>query len=235
MRGREAEWQAVAGLLDDAKRGRSGALLVEGRAGLGKSLLLTEAVGAARGGGFVVTAGAADELTRIMPAGPMLAALGHPPSDMRPEAGRDSPNDGSLSLVESMAQRLECRARSSPVLVCLDDLQWADTVTLLALRLLPSRLASYPIAWILARSRGNRGSHAEALFGLLADEGATRVELGPLGDDAVARLIADAAGGEPDQRLLGLAAGAAGNPSLVTELIEGLVDEHGIAMRAGPA
>ena len=60
-----------------------------------------------------------------------------------------------------------------PVLVCLDDLQWADTVTMLALRLLPSRLASHPIAWILARSRGSRGSHAEALFGLLAHEGAT--------------------------------------------------------------
>ncbi len=238
MRGREAEWQAVAGLLAGTKRGRSGTLLVEGQAGLGKSLLLTEAAGAARGDGFVVTAGAADELTRIMPAGPILAALGHPTGDMRPESGRDSPNGGSLSLVERMGQRLECSARTSPVLVCLDDLQWADAVTLLALRLLPSRLASYPIAWILARSRGSpggRGSRADALFGLLADEGATRVELGPLGDDAVARLIADAAGGEPDQPLLGLAAGAAGNPSLVTELIEGLADEHGIAIKAGRA
>ena len=171
MRGREREWQAVVSLLDNAQKGRSGTLLVEGQPGLGKSLLLTEAADAAASSGFVVTAGAADKLTRFMPAGPILAALGNLPGDMRPEADRDSLSGRSRSLVEMMGQRLECRASSSPVLVCLDDLQWADTVTLLALRLLPSRLASHPIAWILARSRGSRGSHAEVLFGLLARRG----------------------------------------------------------------
>ena len=59
MRGREREWQAVVSLLDNAKQGRSGTLLVQGQPGLGKSLLLTEAVGAAASSGFVVTAAAA--------------------------------------------------------------------------------------------------------------------------------------------------------------------------------
>jgi Cdc6-like AAA superfamily ATPase len=40
MRGRDRELQAVTGLLGRAKQGRSGTLLVEGKPGLGKSLLL---------------------------------------------------------------------------------------------------------------------------------------------------------------------------------------------------
>ena len=234
MRGRERELQAVTSLLERAKQGRGGTLLVEGKPGLGKSLLLGEAAAAARNFGFVVASAAADELTRYLPAGPLLAALGQPPRQLQPEARRGSA-DAPLFLAEDIGQRLEDRARSAPLLVCLDDLQSADTATLFALRLLPAQLASYPIGWILARSAGHRGSRAEMLFDLLAGEGAVRLELMPLGDDAVAALVADAVGGEPDQTLLGLASRAAGNPSLITELAAGFVDEHAITVQAGRA
>ena len=40
----------------------------------------------------------------------------------------------------------------APVLVSLDDLQWASQATLLALRVLPGQLARHPVAWVLARS-----------------------------------------------------------------------------------
>jgi len=62
-----------------------------------------------------------------------------------------------------------------------------------------------------------------------------RLELLPLGDDAVAALVADAVGGEPDQTLLELASRAAGNPSLITELVAGFIDEHAITVQAGRA
>jgi DNA-binding CsgD family transcriptional regulator/tetratricopeptide (TPR) repeat protein len=234
MRGRERELQAVTSLLDRAKQGRGVTLLVEGNPGLGKSLLLGEAAAAARNNGLGVAAAAADELTRYLPAGPLLAALGQPPYQLQPEARRRTA-DAPTSLAEGIGQILEDRARSAPMLVCLDDLQSADTTTLLALRLLPAQLASSPIAWILARSAGHRGSRAEMLFDLLAGEGAMRLVLMPLGDDAVRALVADAVGGEPDQTLLRLAARAAGNPSLITELVAGLVDEHAITVQAGKA
>jgi DNA-binding CsgD family transcriptional regulator len=234
MRGRERELQAVTSLLGRVKQGRSGTLLVEGKPGLGKSLLLEEAAAAARNTGFVVAAAAADELTRYLPAGPLLAALGQPPYQRQAEA-RSGTSDASFSLTEDIGQLIEDRARSAPVLVCLDDLQSADTTTLLTLRLLPAQLASYPIAWILARSAGHCGSGAEILFDLLAGEGATRLELVPLSDEAVGALVADAIGGEPDQTLLGLASRAAGNPSLITELVAGFVDEHAITVQAGRA
>src|SRR5262245_6336031 len=234
MRGRDQELQAVTSLLGRAKQGRSGTLLVEGKPGLGKSLLLQEAAAAARNTGFVVAAAAADELTRDLPGGPLLAALGQPPYQMHADVRR-SISEAPLSLTEEIGRRLEDRARSAPVLVCLDDLQSADTATLLALRLLPAQLASYPVAWIIARSANHCDSGAEILFDLLVGEGATRLELMPLGDEAVAALVADLVGGEPDHALLGLASRAAGSPSLITELVAGFVDEHAIVVQAGRA
>ncbi len=53
MRGREQELQAIGDLLARAKQGQSGMLLVDGKPGLGKSLLLAEAVSAADRSGFV--------------------------------------------------------------------------------------------------------------------------------------------------------------------------------------
>src|SRR5262249_61008360 len=97
MRGRERELQAVTSLLGRAKQGRGGTLLVEGKPGRGKSLLLEEAAAVARNIGFVVATAAADELTRALPAGPPLAALGQPPYPMRLGSRRGTPV-GRLSL-----------------------------------------------------------------------------------------------------------------------------------------
>src|SRR5260221_2047214 len=171
MRGREREQQAVASLLERAKQGRSMTLLVESKPGLGKTSLLGEAAAAARNFGFVVASAAADELTRYLPAGPLLAPLGQAPSPLQPEDRRSSA-DAPLSLAEDIGQRLKDRARSAPLLVCLDDLQSADTAPLSALRLLPGQLASYRIGWILARSTAPPGDRAEPLLDPLRGESA---------------------------------------------------------------
>jgi DNA-binding CsgD family transcriptional regulator len=111
--------------------------------------------------------------------------------------------------------------------VCLDDLQWASPVTLAALRTLALDLKRHPIAWILA-STSTPQHDTESLFGLLEKDGAARINLGPLDDEAAAALLTGAFGAPPDQALLALACGAAGNPSLLTELIHGLGDEKAV-------
>ena len=59
--------------------------------------------------------------------------------------------------------------------------------------------------------------------------------MGPLDDDAVAGLLADAFGAPPDQSLLALASGAAGNPSLLAELVRGLADDDSVEVTGGRA
>jgi hypothetical protein len=53
-------------------------------------------------------------------------------------------------LLHDLQGLLERAALETPLLICLDDLQWADGGTAAALRALPNRLATVPVAWILA-------------------------------------------------------------------------------------
>jgi DNA-binding CsgD family transcriptional regulator len=90
------------------------------------------------------------------------------------------------------------------------------------------------VAWLLARSTTPQ-SPADYLFGQLEQDGAARVTLAPLDRDAVTAMLADAFGAPPEETLAGLARGAAGNPSLVAELIGGLRDDHAVRVAGGRA
>ncbi|MFY9932689.1 MAG: AAA family ATPase, partial [Streptosporangiaceae bacterium] len=200
MRGRDAEFETVLGLLDGTQQGQGRLLLVEGEPGAGKSLLLALAGEEAGRRGFRVVATAADEL--------------------RPAPSLDG---------------LEELASAGPVLVTVDNVQWADLATTQALRSMPGRLAPLPLSWILAVGTSSDAGSAELLFGLLESDGAARISLGPLDHEAQVALIGDVLGAVPDQTLIELAAGAAGNPLILAEVFRGLRDENAIVVRDGHA
>jgi len=123
----------------------------------------------------------------------------------------------------------------SPLVIVLDDLQWADPATLLTIQRLTLELVSHPLLWILA-GRRVRGTPLDRLHSLLeAAVGASRLRLAPLAPDAVTEVIVDVLGARPDAGLLALAEGAGGNPLLVVELVEGLRDEGSVVVERGEA
>ena len=209
-------------------------VLVEGEPGIGKSLLLREAAGVAAGEGFSLAAGAADQLGRALPFFALRAALGEPFARFTASDPDRDLSDAPGWWISQMRAHLEQRAGATPVLVCLDDLQWASPATLAALRTLPLELKRHPVAWLLARASTPQHD-TEYLFDLLEKDGAARITLGPLDDDAVAALLTGAFGAPPDQALLALACGAAGNPALLTELIGGLGDDKALRVTGGRA
>jgi len=234
VRGREAEQKVIRDLLRRAQRGAGGVVLVDGEPGIGKSLLLRDAIDEAAEQGFSLAAGAADQLGQAIPFFTLRAALREPFAGLTADdPGRDLP-DAAAWWIAQIGAHLQQRAAAAPVLVCLDDLHWASPATLAALRALSIDLKRHPVAWLLALSSTSQGA-ADHLFGQLEKEGAARVTLAPLDHDAVAAMLTDTFGAPPDQALADLARGAAGNPSLVAELIGGLRDDHAVHVTGGRA
>jgi len=230
--GRAAELRLIHDLLRRAQRGTGGVLLVDGEPGIGKSMLLRAATDEAGEQGFSLAAGTADQLGQAIPFFALRAALREPwlTAD---DPGRDLP-DATAWWITRIRAHLQQRAAAAPVLVCLDDLHWASPATLAALRALPRDLKRHPVAWLLARSTTPQRA-PDYMFGLLEQDGAARVILAPLDTDSVAAMLTDAFGAPPDPALADLARGAAGNPSLVAELIGGLRDDHAVQVTGGRA
>ena len=94
-------------------------------------------------------------------------------------------------------------------------MQWADSGTAAALRLLPRRLASRPVAWLVTTRPGQGSPQLVATLAELVDTGADLLRLGPLEQDAVAQVVADILQAEPDAELRRQAERVRGNPFLL--------------------
>nr|AHE14546.1 RebR-like transcriptional regulator [uncultured bacterium] len=202
---------------------------------MGKSRFLAEATRAAAARNMQVVHGAADEVLQSAPLAPFFAALGRLPAAPAVREGAEA-SDPRLQMIERVRSRLEERVARAPTLVVLDNLHWADTVTLLALRFLPYQLAGYPVVWMLARRSGAGEPAVDRLYGLLEQTaGAVRVELGPLPEEAAAELAGDLLGALPGPDVDSLVRMVDGNPLLLVELVQGLVEEGGVRIHDGTA
>ena len=222
VHGREPELAELGDLLKAAVSGAGRVALVEGPAGIGKSRLLAAVAEMAADRGMVVAAGGADELDRVTPWAPLLAAVASagPLSEAVDLGSLGGLVDRRLEVIDRIRAAFEAASSRRPILVMIDDLQWADPATLMALGSLPRQLFSYPVAWVLARRPVPAVPQLRTLLARLEDDGSVRLRLGPLDPAASAALAADVLGAEPDQQAAALVAGAAGNPFYVVELLK---------------
>jgi len=238
MHGRDAELRLCGDILRRGRSGTGGVLLVEGQLGMGKTLLLAEAAKAAVAHGYTVVTAVADEFARTIPLSPLVLAVGDLTESADGAPADSGEPDPRVRDINRLRQHLETLASQRPVLVTVDDLHYADPVTLFALRMMPRQLAARPVSWVLARGsdRATDGkADAALLFDLLERDGAVRVALRPLPDAAVAEMITDRLGAIPDRSLLSLAAAVGGNPFLVSQLLDGLREENILLSSAGRA
>ena len=238
VRGRDAELAMLGIHLDQARSGVGSVVLVEGAPGMGKSRLLAEAARIAGRLSFRVGSGAAEPVESAVELAPVMAALLEGPE---PLLDRDDLHDRQALpehrywLLQDVQAGLERVALEQPLLVCLDDVQWADSGTAAALRALPARLAALPIAWMIAFRPDPLSTQLSSTLQELERRGAERIVLSPLDDAAVVQVTVDVMQAEPDQGLLGLAKRAQGSPFLLIELLSGLRDEQLVRIEAGHA
>ncbi|KOG75730.1 transcriptional regulator [Streptomyces antibioticus] len=226
LRGREAELEELRTLIDAVARTGGGALvLLRGEPGIGKTTLLTEAVTRAEAAGFSVGLGKADELHHLVPLSSLATCVVH---GDKPLLSGDAlvdlarRHDQRIWLVERLAEVIEERAGSVPVLIALDDVQWADPLSRFALRQLPSRLRTSPVLWLLTERQGVGGPAEEIVAAVRDDLPVRTLSLGPLSGAAICRLAGDTLGTAVDERVRDLLAGAGGNPFLAVEMLAGL-------------
>lgn len=104
------------------------------------------------------------------PLGPILDAIvsaDEPPvAPARLHELSQSPDQRFWLLLE-LQESLEKTAHRAPLLIIVDDLQWADPATASALVTLSRRLATHRIGWLLALRRGKLPDAARDAVGRL--------------------------------------------------------------------
>ncbi|WP_138758543.1 helix-turn-helix transcriptional regulator [Modestobacter altitudinis] len=225
---RDRERATITALLDAARSGRGGALVVRGVAGAGKSTLLSDAVAAASGMRVLRTSGVESEsplafaaLQRLLwplrsrldglPA-PQRAALSAALGEATGEGERFLAFLGTLSLLADAADE-------APLLVVVDDAHWLDDASSAALLFVARRLQDERVALLFAARDGDARRFDAADLPAVVLGGVT-------GADADTLLAARAGGGiDPGVRDQ-LVAGTGGNPLALVELARVLTGEQ---------
>ena len=231
--GRDTERAAVAALLDDARSGRGGALVVRGVAGVGKSALLADAVAASSDMTVLRTSGVESEsplafaaLQRLLwplrgriddLAAPQQAALRAAMGEAEGEGDRFVAFLGTLSLLAAAAD-------DAPVLAVVDDVHWLDDASAAALLFVARRLQAERVALLFA-------ARDDEAYDFEAADLPTAVLTG-VGGDAAEALLTARAGGAVDPGVRdALVAATDGNPLALVELA-GVLTLDQLAARA---
>jgi DNA-binding CsgD family transcriptional regulator len=241
--GRDSELTLLTGLVKEVSKGHGGSVLIEGEPGIGKSALVRAAVADAPS--CQVFWGAGDELGQALPLLPFLDGLKVRESSANPrretivrllrgEASADRGTDVPAVLAEQLLALVAEQCAIRPVILVIDDLQWADAASIGLWGRLARPAQQVPLL-LIGMMRPVPQRDELLMLRRVAGE-AARLELSGLGEAAVADLVAGLAGGRPDDGLLRLADGAAGNPLYVTELVAALGRSSGLTVtEAGAA
>ncbi|MGX2998848.1 LuxR C-terminal-related transcriptional regulator [Streptomyces sp. JNUCC 64] len=221
LRGRDGHLEQIrAALLATAEGRQGGITLLESPAGSGKTRLLQESGTLAEALGYTVldcsTTGAwrGDETT------PPALAAGRPATARVPRPVRPT------GPVQIQAQ-IDAGLRRGPVLVVVDDAQWADPVQLRTLCGLALKLLTAPVRWLFTmRAEDARSANGLLLRNLTTHRAQWLPPLAPLDDEAVAELMGDLLGARPSDDVRALGESLGGSPQAVVELVRGLLEER---------
>ncbi|WP_041730856.1 ATP-binding protein [Conexibacter woesei] len=239
---RDGELQAIRAALRGARAGAGRTLVVEGPAGIGKTVLLQAAATSAARTGTTVLWARGSELERRFPFG-VVRELLEPP--LRDPAMRAAVLTGAAGLCAPLFERgdpadlpaarpavadtgllhglywLVCAlADRAPLVLVVDDAQWADARSQDLLAFLAPRVGELPVALVAA----TRPPVAEGDVDVAVALGgaAERIAPQPLSTAAVRRLLAEELG-EPEPAFVAAClAATGGSPFYVRELIGAL-------------
>ncbi|HEY4863928.1 MAG TPA: AAA family ATPase [Candidatus Dormibacteraeota bacterium] len=251
---RDRELKRIGRCLQRAEQGHGGALVVEGPAGIGKTVLLAAARDGADAEGFrvlrargaelerefafgvvrqlvepVVARASEQERARLLEGAPGVAArlLGLPGLGDVVAGGTPAAPDPSFAVLHGLYWLCANLAAERPLALVVDDAHWADGASLRFLAFLLPRLDELHAAVLLGARPAEAGQSQELLAALMMDPATEVVTVAPLTTSGVARLLAADLGVEPEPEFATACWEATGGtPFLVRTLIEALREER---------
>jgi DNA-binding CsgD family transcriptional regulator len=230
--GRDAELASLHTFIDEAEAGHV-ALVLEGEAGIGKSMLWEAAVAYARSQGLIVLSSRPAEAERAL-GYVVVADLLEPVIDevlpallpprrraleialLREERSGDPVDRRTLAV--AVRDALQLLSERAPTLVAVDDLQWLDSSSSRALAFALRRVDATHVRVLLARRLADDIPQSE-IERALGPDLVRHVAVGPLSVGALHRLLRDRLERPfARQTLLAIHERSAGNPFFALEL-----------------
>jgi DNA-binding CsgD family transcriptional regulator len=248
---RERELRRIGALIAAVAEGAAGALVIEGPAGIGKTSLLAAARGRARAARVRVLGARASELERGFPFGsarqwfePAVAAAS--PAQRRrlfdgaarvaravvAPGGTPVEPAPSPAILHSLYWLTANLAAREPLLLTLDDAQWADEASLRLLNYLLPRCEGIRVGLLAACRPPDIDEEGELLSRLLATDEVEIARPGALSVEGAALILAERTGQQPERPFTeACRAATGGNPFYLGELVQWLAEE-GVAPTA---
>ena len=226
--GRESEMKTLRAMLQDVLIGEQRVVLISGESGVGKSRVVEELLGDARVYDFLCLKGAGRE-----EGGQIYGALADAFQRVKTTdlVGRlpDSLETDKFAVMERWLQVLKRLRQQKPIVLCLEDIQWLDELSLEFLQYVLRDSEPYPFLLCLTCRWSNLEPLAEEIEKFIHSNelaGATHIQLENLSQEEVGYLAASMLGERsiPSDALQNLFRETGGQPLFVVEAVRTLVN-----------
>ena len=228
--GRESEMKTLRAMLQDVLIGEQRVVLISGESGVGKSRVVEELLGDARVYDFLCLKGAGRE-----EGGQIYGALTDAFQRVKTTdlVGRvpDSLETDKFAVMERWLQVLKRLRQQKPIVLCLEDIQWLDELSLEFLQYVLRDPEPCPLLLCLTCRWSNLEPLSEEIEKFIHSNefaGATHIQLENLSQEEVGYLAASMLGERsiPSDALQNLFRETGGQPLFVVEAVRTLVNAN---------
>ncbi|MCM4078041.1 BTAD domain-containing putative transcriptional regulator [Paractinoplanes hotanensis] len=238
LAGRKDERSRLRGLVRDLTGGQGAAVWIEGEPGIGKSELLTAAFADVGSTGVQIGWAIAVELDQHVPRQVLIRALGLEESSLDHRVAAVAAalrTDGDDEAADRLLAYVRAACAIGPLLLVVDDLQWADPATLVFWDRLVALTRRLPLLLVAAARPEPEGRELTQLRRRVEARHGHLVRLGALPPEAVDQLVVRLVGAPLGPNLGTVVSKSGGNPLCAAEMTTALLRRGLVRVAGGQA